>query len=368
MRIALVAEHLDPALGGLEQWTWQFAHALRAAGHEAEIVAFGAASCVAEAGFRVHIVELGKSFAASADALGRAAGAGGFDVVHDMGVGNFGTLFHPHGGCGLAAREMNRLRIPAWRRMTLWKERRYREQDEMERRRMDSGMPVVCVSKMVRRHFQENYGTSGDRLPVIYNGVDLARWSPTRCAVERARWRERLGIGKKFLLLMVAHNLRLKNAETAIDVAHQLPEARLVIAGSRKPERAMLHAKKRGVDVKFLGPVEDTLPLYAAADACIHPTWYDPCSLVTLEALACGLPLITTTSNGVSELMQHGREGFVFENPQDVRGMVGSVRTMIEPAQHAGMRVAARTCAEAHSLEAQTAAFLALYGRLLNKP
>ena len=47
----------------------------------------------------------------------------------------------------------------------------------------------------------------------------------------------------------------------------------------------------------------------------MQPTYYDPCSLVVLEALACGLPVITTAQNGASELLTDGVDGYVLTAP-----------------------------------------------------
>ena len=92
-----------------------------------------------------------------------------------------------------------------------------------------------------------------------------------------------------------------------------------VIAGGKKPQRFAKLAEKLGIAhaVTFLGLV-DPVPYYAAADVFVHPTWYDPCSLVTLEASSSGLPVITSRFNGAAELMIHGKEGFVLPDPGDV--------------------------------------------------
>src|SRR5207244_5674592 len=67
--------------------------------------------------------------------------------------------------------------------------------------------------------------------------------------------------------------------------------------------------------VRFLGYYPDLRDCYWSSDFFVQPTYYDPCSLVVLEALACGLPVITTEQNGASELMSNGREGYVLTAP-----------------------------------------------------
>ena len=69
--------------------------------------------------------------------------------------------------------------------------------------------------------------------------------------------------------------------------------------------------------VHLLGFLPDIRPAFHASDFFVLPTYYDPCSLVVFEALACGLPVITTACNGAGELMTEGREGFVVPAPDD---------------------------------------------------
>jgi UDP-glucose:(heptosyl)LPS alpha-1,3-glucosyltransferase len=116
--------------------------------------------------------------------------------------------------------------------------------------------------------------------------------------------------------------------------------------------------------VRFLGHVDDVRPYLSAADACIHPAFYDPCSLATLEALSMGLPVVTTRRNGVSELMTDGREGFVIAEPDDAEALARHMGTL-DPTRCAGMRPAARHLACAYDLEQNFSAILALYREIL---
>ena len=81
------------------------------------------------------------------------------------------------------------------------------------------------------------------------------------------------------------------------------------------------------------------------------PTWYDSCSLVLLEALAAGLPVITTSHNGASEIMSDGRAGFVVENPGDWETLARHLRVLTDPATRFRMGVAARNLAEQYPIE-----------------
>jgi UDP-glucose:(heptosyl)LPS alpha-1,3-glucosyltransferase len=90
--------------------------------------------------------------------------------------------------------------------------------------------------------------------------------------------------------------------------------------------------------VRFLGEVPDLVPVYAAADIFILPTIYDPFSNACLEALACGLPVITTRSNGFSEIIEDGVHGSIIEHASNLVGLRDAIQFWSDPSR----RVAAR--------------------------
>jgi UDP-glucose:(heptosyl)LPS alpha-1,3-glucosyltransferase len=94
------------------------------------------------------------------------------------------------------------------------------------------------------------------------------------------------------------------------------------------------------------GPTGDVAPFYRAAAALVHPTYYDPCSLVTLEALACGLPVVTTAHNGAAELIAGTGAGAVVASPDDVPELARALRRVLERGEQA--RREARAVAAAH--------------------
>jgi UDP-glucose:(heptosyl)LPS alpha-1,3-glucosyltransferase len=91
--------------------------------------------------------------------------------------------------------------------------------------------------------------------------------------------------------------------------------------GNPKYQKYARLAQRFGIadHIRFVGHCADMRQAYFAADFLVHPTFYDPCSLVVLEGLACGLPIITSRFNGASELLVNGQEGFVIEDPNQIR-------------------------------------------------
>jgi len=371
LKIGLVLERFDPARGGLEHWTHQFAAELVSRGHEVHIVAFEFYPGASDDRIIAHQLEMPRARIERAEAIAAHLPSLGLDVVHDMGIGWHADIIHPHGGSTKALWEHNLLRIPKWRQIRFWREKRYRELAEIERRQLfESSAIIVAVSHMVKQHFEVLHRLPAARMRIIHNGVDVKRFTPESRHPLRAPTRRELGLNGEVLFLMLAHNLLLKNAEAFIRAAGRLKAAgapvRVVIAGGKKPEPFVRLAQKLGVTdvVSFFGLV-DPIPYYAAADVFAHPTWYDPCSLVTLEAAACGLPVITSRYNGASELMNDGREGFVIENPTDFTALASRMQDLLPAETRERMGGAGRAMANANTFEHQTTRFLELYQEIV---
>src|SRR5690606_35250548 len=183
MRIGLVIPAFDPRCGGAEQWTWQFARLLLRRGEEVHVLASRFAPQAEELRIQRHALPALRSkwgFAlAAAEALRRLR----LDVVHDMGSGWHCDVFHPHGGSRRASFQQNLLLEPAWLRpLKRWGScllPRYREFERLTRRQyVADGRRFVALSRMVARHFIELHGVPASHIRIVYNGVDLERFSP----------------------------------------------------------------------------------------------------------------------------------------------------------------------------------------------
>ena len=115
---------------------------------------------------------------------------------------------------------------------------------------------------------------------------------------------------------------------------------RLLVAGrgDARPYKTTRLRFWREEPVQFLGEVADLVPVYAAADIFILPTIYDPFSNACLEALACGLPVITTRSNGFSEVIQDGVHGSLVENAGNLIGLRDAIRFWSDPLRRDAAR------------------------------
>ncbi|MFZ4779544.1 MAG: glycosyltransferase family 4 protein, partial [Terrimicrobiaceae bacterium] len=369
MKIGLVLEHFDPQRGGLAHWTWQFAGRLTALGHEVHVVACDFAKPDAGMPVILHPVEPSRSPLRRAAGFEQALRKLQLDVIHDMGVGWYADIFHAHSGSTKAAHEHGLMRIPRWRQIRFWGERRYREQAEIERRQNARKKSlIVAVSQMDRGYFQSLYDVPMERIRRIYNGVDTDRFSLQECSGHREPTRRMLECtDDEAVFLFVGYDLRRKNAESAIRalslaVSNGFP-ARLVIVGGERPEPSARLARKLGLSdrVALIGGVPDVRPYLAAADVYLHPSWYDPFGLAVFEAFACGLPVITTRFTGASELMADGEHGFIISDPADIVAIARKMEELLDPELRKRMGAAARLLALQQTLESQTEQFLALY-------
>lgn len=372
MKLGIVIESLDPRRGGAEQWTYQFARQAIAGGHELHVLASQFAPAALELGIYPEHVPVGLSKTGFAVAAETVAARLPLDVVLDTGCGSGGDVFQPHGGSRTASFEQNLLLAPAWlrsgKRLAARWLPRYAEFRQLTARQYgDPRRTYVAISRMVADDLVRYHGVSRSQIRLVYNGVDTARFTPARRALERAPLRARLGVAdQETLLLIVAHNFRLKGVPTLLRATQRWRRAgaaaRVVVVGGKRTASYEALAQRLGVAeaVTFVGSVDDPTAYYAAADVYVQPTFYDPCSLVVLEALASGLPVVTSRFNGAGELITPGREGYLIDNPADADELAQAVEPLFSPAHRAQLSRAARELAEQHPFERNTREMLAV--------
>jgi UDP-glucose:(heptosyl)LPS alpha-1,3-glucosyltransferase len=231
---------------------------------------------------------------------------------------------------------------------------------------------VVCNSDMVRDEIARIYGVPADKLTVIRNGIDLQRFRPP-APQERSDARSRLGWPDgKTVFLFVGSGFERKGVAAALRAFARagLQERALLVVVGHDKRRARYEqlAQALGVAqaVRFTGPQQDVLAYYQAADAFVLPTLYDPQSNAVLEAMACGLPAITTTGCGVAELLSPA-SGHVVDAFDDA-ALAAAMTDLLQAERARSMGVEARRAIEPYSLDRMTDDYLALYARLMRAP
>jgi UDP-glucose:(heptosyl)LPS alpha-1,3-glucosyltransferase len=372
LRLALVLEQFDPHAGGLEHWTCCLAEALVQRGHEVHVVA--ARFAAGDLAVVRHSFSCDPSPDTQARQIEAAIHGQRFDIVHDMGYGWSGDVFQPHTGSRVLnlQRDLAAMPIPARMRKLLsprfrnWR----RALRATEHRQMRSAGCVLAVSELVKSELTRMHDLAPSRIQVVPNGVDTERCSPAHRDAKRAASRRALGLADdEVAFLTVAHNFRLKGVDTALQaielLARRHAKIRLLVAGDGAVADYRRKAARLGIAerVSFLGRVDAIDGLYAAADVLVHATHHDACSLVTLEALAVGLPVITTRVNGAAELL--GNAGLVIATPSDVRALTHAIEVMLDPDRRRAMTDAARRLAPALSFENNVARIVEVYQTVL---
>ena len=232
---------------------------------------------------------------------------------------------------------------------------------------------VICNSWMIAAEIEKFFGLDREKLHVIYNGVDTADYHPRLSEVHREETRSRLGIAEDApLLLYVGSGYERKGVPQLLQAFSSLKrrDAQLVIIGAdRKLQATKAAAAGLGLAGRthFLGPVRDVRPFYAAADGFVLPTIYDPCPNAALEAMACGLPMVTSEGCGAKEWIEEGANGWVIDLSK-----VGALATALEmlcaAAGNGAMRTRARAAVEQLDLRRMSEQLLALYQSLVRKP
>ncbi len=381
MRLALTFQRVDPSKGGAETYVADLARRLVASGHRVSLVAdrWAAGALPAE-------VETVRAEARGRTRWGRILGfARESERVlkasnYDCTIGFINTwhqdILIPQGGVHQGSLQANARRFPpGWRRALYVAAKRanpklwglYRP---IEARQYDParGTRIVAVSRMVREHLERFHGVAPDRVRVIPNAIDAGRLAVADPSAARAAVRARLGLEETDLAaLFVAHNFRLKGLPALLEALARRsaanPSARpvhLLVCGGGKvePMRRLVDRLGLGATVHLVGFAPEVRDYFHAADFFVLPSYYDPCSLVVFEALACGLPVITTRRNGAGEIITEGREGFVIPEPDDHPAMIAALERMTDDPARRAMSEAAEELGRAQSFDLHVARLL----------
>jgi UDP-glucose:(heptosyl)LPS alpha-1,3-glucosyltransferase len=194
--------------------------------------------------------------------------------------------------------------------------------------RPDAYRRVIAVSDGVGRELTHHYHVPPERIRVIPNAVDIAKFQMPDAAESRSRVRAELGIRPDaHVLLFVGKEFRRKGLGPIVAALPKLPGSvvLLVVGGDdQTPFRAQAHAAGVGDRVFFAGHSPRVQDYFAAGDAFVFPTLYEAFALVSLEAAAAGLPLLTTKVNGTEDFVVDGVNGFFIERE------AGSIATAVD--------------------------------------
>lgn len=228
---------------------------------------------------------------------------------------------------------------------------------------------VICNSYMVRDDIAQRFEVAADKLHVIHNGVDLDHFNPGLRARHRSEMRARLGIADDVpVVLYVGSGFARKGVPQLLQAMRRLhhKHAVAVVVGKDKHARRMQAlAAQLGLAerVHFAGPQQDVRPWYGMADVFALPTLYDPFPNVVLEALACGLPVMTSATCGAAEILAGKACGKVCD-ALDITAQAEALDALLAADPHT-LAEQARECVAGMGRADMAARLQALYGQLL---
>lgn len=226
----------------------------------------------------------------------------------------------------------------------------------------DPSPQVIAISDYMWRDIQKDYATPDEQLHRVFNGVDVDEFTVERRNELRPISRRRWNISDDAVcFLFVGHNYRRKGLHQLMTafarVREDKPDARMLIAGkgTSRSQVRLAGARARWLNCRdaliFAGSVTPVIEAYAAADVFVFPSWHDAFGFVALEAMACGLPVITSRLAGASEIITDGREGFIVDTPLAIDALADRLNRFFDPEVRSRMGSAARELAEQHTEE-----------------
>src|SRR6266481_666789 len=175
-------------------------------------------------------------------------------------------------------------------------------------------------------------------ITVVPNGVDTAQFSPSARLALRAEARMRRGFQESdFVLLLLGNDWRTKGLETVLRAMSSLRDLPVLViaAGDDSPDSFRETARSLGVleRCRFERPRADVLDFYAAADLYVSPSQEDSFGMPVAEAMACGLPAITSIFAGVSSLLHDGVDSLILRDPHDAKTLATMIRALYQEAE-----------------------------------
>ena len=229
---------------------------------------------------------------------------------------------------------------PPWKSFFRKFNRKHRELLEIEGQLLTPQGPgaIIANSQLVKTEILQYSSFPADRIHVIYNGLPSQLLGENQRAL-REQARAELNLSEAdYAVLFAGSGWERKGLKFAIQgfIRANLPNSVLLIAGRGNPKR--VPAAGRTDSIRFLGPVNGLKRVLAAADSFILPTLYDPFSNACLEALAMGLPVITTAANGMSEIIRDGIDGEVLHEPSDESAVAQAIANWSDKEKRDGAR------------------------------
>jgi len=233
---------------------------------------------------------------------------------------------------------------------------------------------IIAISKKVKSEIQQYYNIPDHAIRIVYNGIDAARFNIGNREKYRKEARAKEGFtDDNIVLLFVGSGFERKGLRYAIEGLARLPEEKranlkLLVVGNGSIPKYQSLAKKLGIEnqVVFAGAQSNIEKYYAAADIFLFPTLFEPFGTVCLEAMASGLPVITTVIAGASEIITDAIDSFIIPKPSDTATIAEKILFLMDKVWRDNMGKAAALTASKYSFENNFRQVKEVYAEVLN--
>lgn len=370
MKIALICRHFTLEKGGLEKYTVFLSRALLSKGHEVHVFANTFMDDPNVVFHHVPVIRLSLpvknlSFACF---LEKRFQRETFDIIHSMERTFYQDIFRVSDGIN-PVQMQQRYPNPTIRRIKAIGPRRLVLTYLEKKIFLKNGCRAVMTnSKLIRQNILDHYKINPDKIYVIYNGVDTIRFNPGNKKTFRDPVRASLNIlPEEIVLLFISNDFKLKQLDLILRAMVILKDFffKLIVIGSGNPVPYQQWAERHGLknQLLFLGPQKMIEKYYAASDIFVLPTLYDAFANVCLEAMASGLPVLTTNTNGAAELISDGIQGYVLKT-SDAHELADRLVKIRSVSERTRMGMEAAHTASAFTLENHLSELLILYDRI----
>lgn len=230
---------------------------------------------------------------------------------------------------------------------------------------------IIAVSEEVKREINEYYHKSPEEITVIYNGVNLEKFNLSNKNEYRKLIRGKFNIKEEdFVLLFVGANWENKGLELLIKALPLLNDQsiKLLIVGHWRKiyYETLINSLQLKEQVIFAGETDHPEKFYGASDIFVLPSYYEACSLATLEAAASCLPILTTKTNGSRELIIDGENGyFIKHSPEDISNKIRYLLNNKEKLEETGRKIRQKLEEENYSWDKTADLVLKVYKEVI---
>jgi UDP-glucose:(heptosyl)LPS alpha-1,3-glucosyltransferase len=388
MKIALVVFQFIREKGGVEGYAYSLSSQLLRLGHEVHIFAHrysrNTPSIASDINNELTFHQVPAitfwsplkywTFAINAPKIINKSGIR-FDIVHGLTHTLFQDIYRVGGGChwDYMMHTYPIMRFPLGRifmclnprhfsilllERLIFKKRLYRQ--------------ITCISEQCKEEIVQHYGLSVNDIEIIYNCVDTEIFTLQNKLKYRTSTRVKYNIeDDAILLVFVGSGFKRKGLRHIIDALPLIDRGKnikLLVAGNGNVRFYQRLAKEKGVSDKifFAGVSREIHEIYAAGDIFVFPSEYDAFGTACLEAMASGLPVIVSSASGVSEIISHGKDGFVINHPINSVEIANFINILLEKEVREQMGNTARYTSEIYSIDANVKRILRIYQKVLD--